>query len=150
MIELFYSDIKWMYRPAWAVRSCKQFFLWWGIYSETCHLSQNPWNIMIFDTTCDFRVFKLIGWFSEYDFWIPGEISRRHRWSKNIFENFSDSKKKLTKNIFENLKILTFENFGEILIEHFSLTILIIRSTNFDRKFRFFDQNFWKKKVPKK
>ena len=43
--------------------------------------------------SCSFRIFRLIGRFSKYDFWIPGEISDRHRCSekfssKNFVENF--------------------------------------------------------------
>ena len=29
-----------------------------------------------------FRLFKLLGWFSKCDFWIPGKISHRHRCSE--------------------------------------------------------------------
>ena len=39
------------------------------------------------------RIFKLVGWFSKCDFWIPGEISDRPRWSEKFSELFFEMKK---------------------------------------------------------
>ena len=39
------------------------------------------------------RLFRLIGWFYKCDFWIPGKISDRPRWSKIFVGNFFRSKK---------------------------------------------------------
>ena len=54
----------------------------------------------------EFRQFKTIARFSKYDFWIPGKISRRHRYSEKFRHIFFE-----TKFLYKNIRSLTTFGF---------------------------------------